>query len=116
MSKVVVKRSEFVSGAPMEARKGVKDWKLIYPETGVDTKTLIAGIVEIDPGEHSPLHRHNCEEIYYVLQGRGTIESGGQKHEFEGGDALYNEEGVEHRVYNTDLEEKLRLLIVGGIL
>ena len=49
--KVVVKRDEFVPGAPMEIRPGVKDWKLIYPDTGVPYKTLIMGIVEIAQGK-----------------------------------------------------------------
>lgn len=114
--KVVVKQSEFVSGSPMEARPGVKDWKLIYPETGTETRTLIMGIVEVDPGVHSPLHRHNSEEVYFVLQGRGVLESEGERYEFEAGDAVYNKENTEHRVFNTDPSKKLRLLVVGGIM
>ena len=114
--KVVVKSSEFVSGAPMEARSGVKDWKLVYPETGTKTKTLIMGIVEIDPGEHSPSHRYNCEEVYYVLEGQGAIQSDGQRYEFVAGDAIYNKENTTHRVFNTGSAETLRLLVVGGIM
>jgi hypothetical protein len=53
--RVVIKPSEFLSGAPMERMPGVRDWKVIYPETGFPTKTLIMGIVEIDPGAHTPL-------------------------------------------------------------
>lgn len=115
MRKVVVKRSEFLPGAPMEARAGVKDWKLIYPETGVKTKSLVMGIVEVPPGQHTPLHRHNCEEVYYILQGRGAIESAGERFAFEAGDAVYNPENTPHRVFNTG-EEILKLLVVGGIM
>jgi quercetin dioxygenase-like cupin family protein len=114
--KVVIKASEFVGGAPMETRPGVRDWKVIYPETGFPTKTLIMGIVEIEPGAHSPLHRHNCEEVYYVLQGRGYIESDGERHYIEAGDAVYNRENSAHRVFNSDSAETLRLLVVGGIM
>jgi hypothetical protein len=56
--KLVVKRDECAPGAPMEIRAGVKNWKFIYPNTGVPSKTLIMGIVEIAPGQHTPLHRH----------------------------------------------------------
>jgi quercetin dioxygenase-like cupin family protein len=115
MPKVVVKQSEFLHGAPMEARPGVMDRKLIYPETGMPTKSLVMGIVEIEPGAHSPRHSHNCEEVYYVLQGRGEIESGGERHPFEAGDAVLNRENVKHRVHNTG-NETLRLLVVGGIM
>ncbi|MGQ9887277.1 MAG: cupin domain-containing protein [Aggregatilineales bacterium] len=114
--KLVVKKSEFVGGAPMEVRAGVRDWKVIYPELGVDTKTLIVGIVEIDPGQHSPLHRHNCEEIYYVLNGTGEIENEGERYPFEAGDGVYNPPNSAHRVWNTHPTETLRLLVVGGIM
>jgi len=115
MQKVVVKKSEFLHGAPMEARPGVKDIKVIYPETGMPTKSLCVGIVEIDPGAHSPRHRHNCEEIYYVLIGKGYVQTDEGRHEFEQGDAILNREEVFHRVYNTGAET-LRLLVVGGIM
>lgn len=114
--KVVIKPTEFVGGAPMETRPGVRDWKVIYPETGMPTQTLIMGIVEVEPGQHSPLHRHNCEEVYYVLQGRGEIESAGVRHALEAGDAVLNRPNVPHRVFNTDDQETLRLLVVGGIM
>ncbi len=114
--KVVIKSSEFVGGAPMEARPGVRDWKLIYPETEMPTQTLIMGMVEIGPGQHTPLHRHNCEEVYYVLQGKGTIESEGVRHTFEAGDAVLNRPNVAHRVFNTAEQQTLRLLVVAGIM
>jgi quercetin dioxygenase-like cupin family protein len=113
--KVVVKKSEFLYGAPMEARPGIRDIKVIYPETGMRTKSLVVGIVTIEPGAHTPRHRHNCEEIYYVLEGRGEVESDGVRHPFEAGDAVLNRENVYHRVYNTG-DETLRLLVVGGIM
>lgn len=73
------------------------------------------GIVEIDPGCHSPLHRHNCEEVYYVLEGQGRLLSEGVWHEFQAGDAIYNREQTVHSVHNTGTA-LLRLLVVGGIM
>ena len=113
--KVVIKPGEFVGGAPMEARDGVRDLKVIYPETGFPARTLILGLVEIDPGRDSPLHRHNCEEVYYVLQGTGEVISDGIAHPFESGDAVYNLEGTSHRVRNTGAET-IRLVVVAGIM
>ncbi len=115
MGKVVVKKAEFLHGAPMEARPGVKDIKVIYPETGMPTKSLCVGIVEIDPGAHSPRHRHNCEEVYYVLTGRGYLQTDEGRHPFEEGDAVLNKENRFHSVYNTG-KEKIRLLVVAGIM
>lgn len=113
---VVIRREEFVRGAPMEmGRPGVRDLKAIYPETGFPTKTLILGIVEVDPGHHSPLHRHNCEEVYYCIEGEGEVEVLGERHRIRAGDCAYNAPGVEHRVWNVG-DEVLRLCVVGGIM
>jgi quercetin dioxygenase-like cupin family protein len=93
----------------------VQDRKLIYPETGFPTRSLIMGIVEVDPGCRAPAHRHNCEEVYYVLDGRGEVTSDGVPHAFEAGDAVYNAPNSVHTVRNTG-QEPLRLLVVGGIM
>jgi len=113
--KVVIKKHEWVSGAPME-KKGVRDWKLIYPEQGFDNRTLCLGVVEVDPGHHTSLHRHNCEEVYFILEGKGILEIEGKKYEIEEGDAVFIKEGQAHRVFNTDPKRKLRYVAVGGIM
>ena len=113
MSQVVVKSSEFLKGAPMQRRPGVRDIKCIYPETGCENRTLVMGIVEVDPGSNSPLHRHNCEEVYYVLDGRGEVEFDGARHRFDSGDAVHIRENAPHRVFNTG-EKTVRLLVVAG--
>jgi hypothetical protein len=53
--KIVIRSDEFVAGAPMETSRGVRDLKAIYPETGFPTKSLILGVVEIEPGFHSEI-------------------------------------------------------------
>ncbi len=113
MAQIVVKSSEFLRGAPMERRPGVRDIKCIYPDTGCENRTLVMGIVEVDPGSNSPLHRHNCEEVYYVLDGSGEIEFDGVKHRFEAGDAVYIRENAHHRVFNGG-GKIVRLLVVAG--
>lgn len=114
--RVTISPSDFGSGAPMEVgRTGVRDLKLIYPETGFDAKTLCVGVVEIEPGHNSPLHRHNCEEIYYVIQGEGEVEQYGKRFPLKEGGAALNRPNVDHRVYNTGTET-LRLCVVGGIM
>ncbi|MFN3374022.1 MAG: cupin domain-containing protein, partial [Chloroflexus sp.] len=80
-----------------------------------DAKTLCLGIVEIDPGHHSPLHRHNCEEVYYVIKGSGEIESDGKRYKFSAGCAIFNRPNTIHRVWNTG-DETIQLAVVGGIM
>jgi mannose-6-phosphate isomerase-like protein (cupin superfamily) len=114
--RVVIRPSEFGRGAPMEVgREGVRDLKVIYPETGFDAATLCFGIVEIDPGRHSPLHRHRCEEMYHVLQGAGEVEQAGELFPIAAGDAVLNRPDVVHRVHNRG-EVTLRLAVVAGIM
>lgn len=114
--RVVIRPEEFGQGAPMEVgQTGVRDLKVIYPETGYDAKTLCFGIVEVDPGHHSPLHQHNCEEMYYVLEGSGEVEHDGERLPAEKGDAVLMRPDVLHRFFNTG-EETVRLVVVGGIM
>ncbi len=97
------------------ADRAVRDLKLIYPETGFDAMTLCLGVVEIEPYHHSPLHKHRCEEVYYVVQGTGELESAGQRYPLRPGSAVLNRPGVPHRVYNTG-SETMRLVVVAGIM
>jgi len=114
--RVVISPEEFGSGAPMEVgRTGVRDKKLIYPEMGFDAATLCLGVVEIDPGHHSPLHRHNCEEVYLVIEGTGYVEQEGETFPLGTGDAVLNRVNIDHRVFNTG-DTPMRLAVVGGIM
>ena len=63
---------------------------------------------------HAP--HSTYEEMYYVLEGRGYLESDGERFNLDAGDAAYNRENSRHRVFNTDQAKTLRLLAVGGIM
>lgn len=107
---------DILDGAPMQQKdRAVRDLKLVYPDTGLDAKTLCMGLVEIDPGEASPMHRHNCEEVYYVLEGEGVLEIDGEEHPLVAGGASLQRPNLPHRVVNTG-EKTLRLIVVGGIM
>ncbi|WP_306120725.1 MULTISPECIES: cupin domain-containing protein [unclassified Roseitalea] len=114
--RVTITREEVLDGAPMQQKSGgVRDLKLVYPETGLDAQTLCMGVVEVDPGEHSPMHRHNCEEVYYVISGEGELESEGKRYPLKAGGAAFNRPNTPHRVWNTGTET-LQLVVVGGIM
>ena len=115
-TRVVISPEHFGAGAPMEVgRSGVRDLKVIYPETGFEARTLCFGIVEVDPGHHSPLHQHNCEELYYVLQGEGEIEYDGERFPIKAGDSTLQHPEKPHRVFNNGTET-IRLVVVAGIM
>ena len=114
--RVVITPAERLDGSAMQQSGGtVRDLKLIYPETGFDAMTLCLGVVEIEPGYHSPLHRHRCEEVYYVVSGAGELESDGQRYPLSPGCAVLNRPNVVHRVYNTG-RETLQLVVVAGVM
>lgn len=107
---------DILDGAPMQqANNAVRDLKLVYPDTGLDARTMCMGLVEIDPGHASPMHRHNCEEIYYVLSGNGVLEIEGEEHALVAGGASFQRPNLKHRVVNSG-DETLRLLVIGGIM
>jgi mannose-6-phosphate isomerase-like protein (cupin superfamily) len=114
--RVVITPEERLDGSAMQQAGGaVRDLKLIYPETGFDAMTLCLGVVEIDPGHHSPLHRHRCEEVYYVVRGSGELESDGRRYALGPGCAVLNRPDVAHRVFNTGADV-LQLVVVAGIM
>jgi mannose-6-phosphate isomerase-like protein (cupin superfamily) len=115
-ARVVITPGERLDGSAMQQAGGaVRDLKLVYPETGFDAMTLCLGVVEVDPGQHTPLHRHRCEEVYYVVRGSGELESGGRHYPLSPGCAALNRPGVLHRVFNTG-PEVLQLVVVAGVM
>ncbi|MEM0268052.1 MAG: cupin domain-containing protein [Candidatus Korarchaeum sp.] len=115
LPKYVVRPEEVVGGAPMEG-KHVRDLKVIYPgNVDPSPRSLILGVVEVDPGHHTPLHRHECEEVYYVLSGRGEVEIEGERYEVGKGYGVYIPVRAKHRIFNTG-SEVLRYVAVGGIM
>jgi len=113
--RIVIRKNEWLPGSAMEIKKGVKDWKVIYPETGFPVKTLVLGVVEVEPGNSTPLHKHNCEEVYFILSGRGIVEVGNEKFEVSEGDSVYIKENTPHKVHNIG-NTKLSYVAVAGIM
>ncbi len=51
-------------------------------ETGLDPEKLRIHISEIAPGTRShPPHTHDAVEAFYVLEGHGAVEIGGERHD-----------------------------------
>jgi mannose-6-phosphate isomerase-like protein (cupin superfamily) len=49
------------------------------------------------PRGTDPQTPHTRDEVYVVVEGRGTFRNGGERHPFERGDVLFVAAGVEHR-------------------
>jgi mannose-6-phosphate isomerase-like protein (cupin superfamily) len=49
------------------------------------------------PRGSDPQSPHTRDEVYVVIEGRGTFRNGTERHPFERGDVLFVAAGVEHR-------------------
>ena len=72
---------------------------------------------ELDPGASEGGHIHDgdesLEEIYYFLEGTGTMQISGDEVPVQAGDAVLAPKGVEHGFRNTG-DETLRLVLIWG--
>ncbi len=97
---------------------GIVESKILWQEKGIDVRTLIMGITEFPAGVRGVMHRHNIEEIYYILQGSGQVEVEGMEEplKFEVGDTVFLKPNVKHRPSNLDPTTPLRFVYVCGIM
>lgn len=107
MEKRVVRAKE----AKIEQMPGWVTYDLIEPQTGIDTKTMRLGLVELNPGEETKLHYHNCEEIFYIIEGTGFIEIEGVEYEVNAGDGVFVKPNEKHMSRNKS-DKLLRYIFV----
>jgi len=72
----------------------------------VGAKTISLRITDVLPGEVcTPGHTHTaCEEVLFVLSGKGDIKIGEEVFPMKVGDAVYLPTGVGHLIRNTGKE------------
>jgi mannose-6-phosphate isomerase-like protein (cupin superfamily) len=72
----------------------------------VGAKTISLRITDVLPGEVcTPGHTHTeCEEVIFVLSGKGDIKIGEEVFPMKVGDAIYLPTGVGHLIRNTGKE------------
>ncbi|MCX6013731.1 MAG: cupin domain-containing protein, partial [Chloroflexi bacterium] len=58
-------------------------------------------VFTIEPGGHTPLHNHPFEHLNYIIEGKGTVISGGKEHELKKGDFVLIQPGETHQYRNT---------------
>jgi len=70
---------------------------------------LNAGLYVLPAGAEDQQQPHAEDEVYYVLDGRGTITVADEARPVQAGSVVYVAAGVEHRF--VDIEEQLRILV-----
>jgi len=100
-SKTMLKRGKFAviksyDFMEMKPRGNYLTRNLVYYDR-YGVMTMRMGRVEmLELGVRVDEHRSNCEEIYYVLEGKGTIGIDGKDYEVEQGDIAYVGANVWH--------------------
>lgn len=82
--------------------KGTLSWQSLFSRGVTDTDSLTCGIATIRKGEHFAAHRHAHAEVYFGLEGRGTVVVDGQPHELSPGVALFIPGNAEHGIPQAD--------------
>jgi len=79
--------------------------ELMHPSVIAGAKQSLAEAT-IQPGGKTILHQHrNCQEIYHITAGSGTMLLGNEKTAIKQGDTIYIPPLTPHRVTNTGSEE-----------
>jgi mannose-6-phosphate isomerase-like protein (cupin superfamily) len=63
-------------------------------------------------GSNTPLHRHESEEIFVFLRGKGRAEIGGKAVEFSAPATVIAPAGVPHQFFNTGTEPTDAIVVV----
>jgi len=107
MNKVVFKSFE----AFVEEMPGWITRSLIYNDNS-GIKTMRLGMIILEPNTTVGAHRHNCEELLYILSGRGIITVDGKEYEVEKGDSVYIKENLLHGPQKNTGDKELKYLYV----
>jgi len=74
--------------------------KILLNATNTGGAPLLVDIVSYVPGGTSPLHYHReIDHFFFVLDGRGRIEIGGQNHSLHPGTVVWIAAGDPHKVF-----------------
>lgn len=73
----------------------------VSPEMGSETGITI--VQKIKPGKGTGLHYHeNADEIFYIIEGTGTIVLGNKSHDVEAGDFIFIPKNTDHKIRKYD--------------
>jgi quercetin dioxygenase-like cupin family protein len=87
--------------------RGHVSWYTLFSGDITPTDTMIAGVAELIPGGILNLHRHSQAEIYFVIEGQGTVTVDGKESIVGPGSAVFIPSDAEHGIKN-DFSERLR--------
>lgn len=75
-------------------------WKTLISAGKTNSYGLTMGLCEIPPGKQLIRHRHQEEELYYILAGEGQMEINRQVSPIKAGMAVFIPGNAEHALVN----------------
>jgi len=64
-------------------------------------RNFVMRVFEVDPGGHTPRHRHEWEHEVFILAGEGSLVTAGGKRPLRPGDAIFLAGGEDHQFRNA---------------
>ena len=98
---LVISESDVARDSWDDTIKGVLGFRTLFSAGTTATLALTAGVADLNAGDWLGLHRHTPAEIYYIVQGHGTVTLDGADYPASAGTAVYIPGGTEHAIRNT---------------
>ncbi len=92
----------------MEGAEGVYKQIPISKENG--TPTFSFRVFTIEPGGHTPLHRHPFEHLNYVIEGNGVVIAEDRERELKKGDFVLVLPGETHQYRNISVNSPMLII------
>jgi len=73
------------------------------------TDTLSMGVYVLEAGEADPQTPHSEDEVYYVVEGRGSLRVGEEDHPVQAGSVVWVAAQASHQFH--DIRERLTALV-----
>jgi mannose-6-phosphate isomerase-like protein (cupin superfamily) len=86
--------------------------ELLHPDKAELALRYSLAHAVVKPGETSQLHRLCTSEVYYILEGKGTMAINGEPSEVFPGDAVYIPPHASQCIHNSGLSDLVFLCIV----
>jgi mannose-6-phosphate isomerase-like protein (cupin superfamily) len=93
-----------IEAVKQRLRAGTGGYEIVHQSSGLEVGVYV--LVAPEPDRQQP---HADDEVYVVLEGRGTLEVEGTKTELQEGNAIFVPAGADHRFSGY---EQLSVLVI----
>lgn len=84
---------------------------LVGADSLLQAENFTMGYVQVEPQGSVPKHEHHQEEVYYIVEGSGTIELGEEISTITAGTAVYIPPNTPHELVNTGAEKMVMMFV-----